>query len=792
MPLPSPVQLLPAEILSIIFLLAMEYPLRRVQLMRVCRYWHAVMLSTPGIPSGLWIRKSTTMEMVRASIQGTGWLLDVNIDMDDESIGQDFNAGAFDACFTAAIGVASGWESLHIYSLPRPGKRTPFQIVPPLKSLESFYLGQRCDLVTFFEPLIVAIATTTIPQLTNMTLRNLNGVLFLLRPNYLHVFCSLTRLEIWLSKRMKSLVNILSHLQRLEIFTARHLYLPIYPQNAPLPLIQTLRHLCLKSVSVQWMAGRNFFVLQTCDIIFPHHIDTIRLQPVTMPACTSLTYDSNDLDPLRYFHDLPLTALAITCGQWNVTRGNLQLVAICHMVLPRAQRLTALDIQVRCSEQLLAYMLSLLPALNLLILRLAGPRALSEAFFEKFVATTPNAGCPREMDALPSLPLCAKLVDLHVDYERWLRGPERTALLLVFGDIVSLRQSEVGFQLSLKFKGLAQDWVIGRHVERIHEVANDKPFVMGISSPLGIIPLILDAGGPVLEVPFKETEYLVARHQLSTGCLLTLQHLEELRVGGEDDILPSEPPPNLPLFHTLRVLEAGNIHHSFFAGQTFHRLERCRMTLYGEGPELSLSKDQVTQMPVCTRLDVDDLTLLATLKLPQICELGVSFYHPEFNMIWEKQIVVNANLSGLELLHVYGWYQQADLIQVLRCLPVLRSLVIGNGSGLHAGFFREFVPMHQNWLSTLEMTHYEDQISLLCPMLRSLLIEGFDPTEQQELTPVLKEVVILRAVCGHPLERLTFSAIDFGRKCELIGSQGGFVAEMVPLDEDAKPFRLDI
>ena len=58
--------------------------------------------------------------------------------------------------------------------------------------------------------------------------------------------------------------------------------------------------------------------------------------------------------------------------------------------------------------------------------------------------------------------------------------------------------------------------------------------------------------------------------------------------------------------------------------------------------------------------------------------------------------MVNANLSGLELLHVYRWHQQADLIQALQGLPVLKSLVIGNGSGLHEGFFWEFVPIHQN------------------------------------------------------------------------------------------------
>ena len=573
-----------------------------MKLMNVCRHWYAVIHSTPGIPYNLWIRNSTTMEMVRASIQGTRWLLDVNINMDDENIGQDFNSGAFDACFMAAIEVASRWRSLEIDSLPRPGKCKAFQTVPPLKNLERIHLGQRCDLGSFFEPLMAAITTTATPQLKDIVLWNLNAVLFLVQPECFHVFCSLTALTIWLPKRMESPVNILPHLQRLEDFSAWHLYLPIYPPDTPLPLIQTLRHLRLKSVSVQWMAGKAFSVLETCRITFPHHSDTICLQPVTMPACTFLTYGSNNFDPLRYFHELPLTSLTVTSGQWNVRRGNLQLMAICHTVLPRAQSLTTLDLQVRCSEQLLVLMLSLLPALRFLCLRPASPHALNEAFFREFVTTKSNADSLCEMGTLPSLPLCLKLVGLNVKYKRWLRGSERMALLLVFGDIVSSRQSEGGFPLYLNVEGFAQDWFIWRHVESIHEVADDEPFVIGISSPHGIIPSVPYEDDPRMEVPFKEVEYLAARHQLSIKCLSTLHQLVELRVGGEDDILPSEPPPHLPLFRTLRVLAAEKIHYSFLAGQTFHKLERCRMTLYGEGPDLS--KDQVTQMPVCTRLDL--------------------------------------------------------------------------------------------------------------------------------------------------------------------------------------------
>ena len=786
---PSKVNLIPAEILSQIFLLVVEDPEDgdRMQLMLVCWRWYDIVLSTPGMPSGVSIQKSTTLEMVRAAVQGTRWSLHVTIGEDHKSIGQDFNADAFDACFMAAIEAASRWKSLFIYSLPLSGNCGAFRIAPRLINLEYFCLLKPCDLGSFFEPLMTAITTAT-QHLTKMNVQDSNAVLYLVQPDRFHVFRYLTTLTIWLSKRMESPADILPHLQRLESFSARHLYLPIYPPDTRLSLVYTLRDLHLISVSIQWMAGKVFHVLWKCAITFPRDSDTIYMQPVTMSACTSLYYNSNDLGPIRYFLDLPLAKLGISNGQWNIRRGNLQLIAICQMIVPCAQSVTNLSLGVRCSEKLLTIMLRLLPALRALFLRLASPSALSETFFQAFVATKSNVF---EMGARPSLPLCSKLEHLEVIYKRWLRGVERTALLLVFGDIVSSRRSVDYFQLRLNFEGLSQGWFVWSQVERIHEIADYELFVIGISIPQGIIPLVSSGLDPLKEVPIKEAEYLLARDQLSIGCLLTLHHLVELRVEGETNILPSKPPPNLPLFRTLRILEAGNIYPSFLAGQTFHKLERCRISLYGEGPKLS--QTQVTQMPVCTRLDVEDLTLLATLKLPQICELGASFAHPEFNMIWEKRLAVNVNLSGLELLHVSRWYQQTDLVQVLKCLPVLTSLVLGNGSDLDANFFGEFLPMHLNETSVLMHPHDEGHLSaVLCPLLSSLLVEGYDPIEQLELIPLFKEIVALRAVGGSPLKKFTLFNLEIGSKYELIGSYGTFVVKREFLDETAESFRLDI
>ena len=794
---PGEAHLIPVEILSEIFLLVLQYGSSyKTNLVLVCQRWYAIMLSIPSITSRLRIGRSTKKEIVQAFIQERKTRLLVIVDMNDERDGKDFNADDFHASFMAAVQVASKWRSLVLSTFPPPGEhKEAYTIVQPLESLWTFSMSNNCDLGSSFEPLITAIATTAPPHLTEMNLSNLKAVLYLVQPAYLPVFRTLTTLKIRLSKRMETPVDILPHLQRLKHFDAWHLHLPIYSPDASLPLIQTLHHLTLKSMSVQWMAGKVFPVLKICSITFPHHIDTIRLRPVTMPACTRLEYDSNDLDPLRYFHALPLDALDVTSGQWNARRGNLQLVAICPIVVASAQRLKTLDLQVQCSEQLLGLLLGLVPALDTLVLRLASPCVLSEAFFRAFVAANYNANGPHELVTLARRPLCTKLRGLRVEYKRWLRRSERKTLIPVFSDIVSSRWMERYFYLHLNFDGFdPKNWRVGKPVGRIQGALDYAGMVIGVSSPHGIIPLrAWGVHTPQMEVPFKEAEYLVAHYRLSIECLFDLRHLVELKVRGEKDIymLPSEPPPNLPLFRTLRVLEAQSIHPSFLASRTFHKLERCRISLYGEGP--NPSQGQVTQMPVCKRVDVEDLVLLATLKLPQICELSTSFAHPEFNMIWEKCIAVNANLSGLELLHVYGWNQQADLVQALRYLPVLKTLILENGSHLDANFFGVFLPMDSHGTSVSTQPGDEAPISaILCPMLGELLIEQFDLSDLLRLIPILKKVVTLRAVAGFPLKTFTFT--DFGRKKEfkLIGNNGSFVLKRVILGEFDGPFRLDI
>ena len=753
--------------------------------MLVCRRWHAIMLSTPGIPVPLWIEGSTKIEIVQAAIQRRRWLLDLFVNPEAQIPEGGFNADEFHASLTAAIEAASRWRSLELLSFPLLGEYKGLHIMQPLEKLESFTLYQGCDLGDFFEPLMTAITTTTTSYLTKMAVGNANAVHYLMQPACLHIFGSLRNLRIWLSQRMETPVNILLYLQGLERFTARHLHLPIYPPDTSLPLVQTLQSLRLKSVSVQWMAGRIFPALLECAIIFPHYASTLTLQPVTMPSCEFLQYNSNDLSPLQAFRCAPLAELQVTCGQWNVRRANPQLVALCPILATSAQQLIILDLEVRCSDNVLVYVLSLVPVLCSLSLRLASPNTLSEAFFRAFVVTN-ESPCASQA-------ITPKLAKLVIHYRRWLRGPERKALIPVFGDIVSSHLPESDFCLWIHFDELNAYWLVERPVDSIHQHSPFSVSTVGVLGPHGIVFMAVEENDTFLDIPFKEVEYLIAHDQLSIACLPSLHCLVELRVADGQNILPTAPPYNLPLFHTLRVLEAYSIHQSFFTGQTFHRLERCKI-LSSQGGH-SMIFGLPTEMPVCARLDAEDLTLLATLKLPQICELGVSFDHPESNLIWGNHIAVNANLSGLKLLHVQHWGANIDLVQILSFLPVLKQLIVGDGKELGVSFFRAFIPVGGNRVSRLknQSSSGGNIPPMPCPMLKGLFIEGVDPKEQPGL-PVLEEVVTLRAVGGSPLQTLTFSQFlpKHGTEFKLIGKDGSFGMEIVTLPVDARPFELHI
>ena len=578
--------------------------------MLVCRYWRHIMLSTPGIHSQLRIYGWTEKKDVEKF--GSRWLLDVTVDTQRRRYSWDeelyFNPVEFHACFMAATGGASRWRSLALLSLPPSGEYKDLQIRQPLQHLESFKLAASCNLGNFLEPLITAITTTVTPGFTVMEVLHPDAALHLVQPAHFPLFSFLTTLRL-ICGRMQNPVDILPSLNRLEIFEAHRLSLPIYSPGVDLPLTQILRVLHLKSVSIQWMEGRTFPALEECSIIFPHHPDT--LQSVYMPSCSILKYHSNNLRTLEHFHHPPLARLEVKCGQWRTWRGNLQLATL-HPIFA-ARSLTCLRLEIKCSERLLAYIPGLVPALRELWMGLSSPQALSSAFFLAFAAGGRNTSVGPS--SLAIVPLCKQLRKLHLHYKRWSRGTERNGLIPAFGAIVAshpAKEQTFSFLLSFGEGSELQEWIVHGPVERFDiESQGDRTFI-GVSSPHGIVPLSrasVDSayGGPLtgLEYPPlpRESEYIITDEylELPIDYFFSFHSLKEVRMTGLMLGMRSntQSSPDAPLFHTLKVLIVHISHLSPLASQTFHRLER-----YEEGYARHMDKprqDQLTEMPVPIR-----------------------------------------------------------------------------------------------------------------------------------------------------------------------------------------------
>ncbi len=404
-------------------------------------------------------------------------------------------------------------------------------------------------------------------------------------------------------------------------------------------------------------------------------------------------------------------------------------------------------------------------------------------------------------------PIGKKVRVLHLHYRRWLRGSERNSLIPVFGAVVASHPPEdrFDFYLSLNGGSKLQEWYICEPVERFDVQQSEWGITIGVPSPDGIVHLSKPYDGvyrePLVEsecIQFpRETEYIVAKEFLdvSNDFLFSFLNLKEVRVPHLELGMLWGPHFSLdaPLFHTLKVLYVDTISFSFFAGQTFHKLER-----YGDALmyEWDISEQvPLTKMPVCTRLIVS-LHRLATLKLPQIRELVLSI-DGEHDHIWKKHIEANANLSGLRLLHL----RCADptlptiaVIKILGSLPALETLITDIDCLIAPyEFFEAFVPMNVAGPSALNQSNWKGQTSrVLCPRLESLQIEGIGLIQQAELMLVLKDIVTLRAIIGSPLNSFTFYLHEESRapqKWQLIGRDRSFMMEeVVP----AKRFQLDI
>ena len=204
-----------------------------------------------------------------------------------------------------------------------------------MSRLRTFKIKHPCEMSPLLDRLLHTLGNTASGELTTVTINSPNVISFLV-PTYSSIFRSVTVLSLD-APGLPNPVDLLPHLHQLETLTAAHLSLPVYHSDTSLPLVHTLRHLTLRSVSVQWMSGRTFHALKSCTLIFPLHHHILHIFRTTLPKCKYLMFQGYPLDILHGVSALNLPRLSVMCS-CTKPQGNRQLVRFSSQAL-RASRL---------------------------------------------------------------------------------------------------------------------------------------------------------------------------------------------------------------------------------------------------------------------------------------------------------------------------------------------------------------------------------------------------------------------------------------------------------------------
>jgi hypothetical protein len=456
----APIRRLPVEILAEIFLLTIcgnDHP--PLELARVSRSWRAVILSMPRMWSTFRLSTWTKVEKIDFILERTGRVpLDVEIDTGADVFKVvDEKEMRFSGMQRSMI-VASRWRNLVVTSFPSRADidahwiptKPSYSSIGPINALESFKIKNPCEDSILFEQLLDAVGNSLHERLVNMELSSPNAIYHFSQPNFAPIFRRLVTFKVDF-REMPTEVDILGHFEHLETLEAFRLRLPTYAVETDLPLVRTLKRIMIKTVSVQWMAGRTFPNLVECTIIWPHYPET--LAPgggVNLPVCTHFTYDDHVIDTLPNFRIPKLDTLIVRNEAWNKPRGSTQLAAVWKGVghfIPLKPRVLHLETQ--CHDQHLINALKVLPELEELYLGLVRPDGLGKKFFGALQAKKVRSS--RSSSATYVCPVCPSLRTFGVRYRRWIREDERDEITPLLHKAIESRQKTDTPLESVKF-----------------------------------------------------------------------------------------------------------------------------------------------------------------------------------------------------------------------------------------------------------------------------------------------------------------------------------------------------
>jgi hypothetical protein len=506
--------------------------------MRVCKYWYTIVTS---IWASLMLGTTTPKNVVTTKLERNQWFLDVSVDTEIDRGDITPSMGAYEAIF-AAIEAASRWRSFIVETFPAQAD-LPEHLVnhglqrssgTVMSRLRTFKIKSACEMSPLLDHILRILGTTASEELTTVEINSPNVISFLV-PTHSSIFHSVKVLSLH-TPGLPNPVDLLPHLHQLETLTASHLPLPVYHNDVDLPFVHTLRHLTLRSVSIQWMSGRTFDILESCTLLFPLHRHVLHTFHTTLPNCKHLTFEGYPLDILEGVSARNISHLSVMSSCSNKPRGNRQLARFSSRAL-RESRLAPqiLHISIEATNQAWIKSLAFMSNLEELVIDNAQPSSLGAKVLQSLVVHPVHAN---NLDTIVTsggwnTPVCASLKRFGLRYRRWLRPSEQFDLIPDFVSIIwSRQQSNLSLQsFRIWTRSDQKDPVellgslkIGR--KGFQRLANDC--AMEIENLLHLV-----ASGLVENMGVGRTEVS-----------------EFLRASG---FMPPPPPPSQRLLHTRRL-----------------------------------------------------------------------------------------------------------------------------------------------------------------------------------------------------------------------------------------------
>ena len=441
----APITRLPFKLLHQIFLVVIdETSGSPLVLMCVCRHWHAIVTT---IWASLNLGTRTPIDTVERKLERNQRFLDIVVDTDSNRGNFTPSEDAFKAIF-AAIEASPQWRSLVVESFPAQAD-LPEDLVDhhlqqcsndTMSRFTTFKIKSTCGTSPLLNGLLHILGTTA-RELTTVEINSPNVISFL-APAYSSIFHSVKFLSLD-TQGIPNPVDLLPHLHQLETLTASHISFPIYHNDVDIPFTHTLCHLRLRAVSIQWMSGRTFHVLEDCTLIFPLHRNVLHTFQTTLPNCKRLEFQGYPLDLLPGVSTHKLTHLSVTCsGSFN-GRGNEQLAQLSRHVLGERQLAPKnLYISIKATNKAWINALVFMSHLEELVIHNAQPSSLGAKVLQSLIIQPVHT---RRMGATStpgesSAPLCPSLQRFGLKYDRWWRPSEQFDLIAVFASIIQSRQ----------------------------------------------------------------------------------------------------------------------------------------------------------------------------------------------------------------------------------------------------------------------------------------------------------------------------------------------------------------